>query len=156
MKPAIVRSMFLFVFLAVSLLGILTTAEARPFDPPSHAGEPLEQIVETLGLDETTLTKVYKIIDDNKANKRELRRQLLEAHQHMRTLLEQETPDEAAVMAQANTIGTLRTEMDKQRLQTMLQVRALLTVEQRTKLLEALRSRFRHGRSGPQSSSEEH
>ncbi len=152
MTSTITRSVSVFVFLAISLL---TTVEAQPFGPPLHGGEPIERLVETLGLDDATLTKVYKIIDDARASKRALRQKLHEAHQHMRTLLEQETPDEAAVMAQASTIGTLRTDMDKHRLQTMLQVRALLTPAQRTKLLEAMRSRFRHGRPGPPFPSEE-
>jgi Spy/CpxP family protein refolding chaperone len=55
--------------------------------------------------------------------------------------LEHENPDEAAVMAQADAIGALKTEAQKHRLRTMLQVRALLTPEQRTKLLDMLRAR---------------
>jgi Spy/CpxP family protein refolding chaperone len=155
MKVAIGRAVFLLVLLCLGLVEFSTVANARPPGPSTRGGEPLEHLVETLGLDDATLTKVYKIIDDARAHKRELRRKLHEAHRHMRNLLEQDTPDEAAVMAQAETIGTLRTEMDKQRLQTMLQVRTLLTAEQRTKLLEALRSRLRPERPGPLSPSKE-
>lgn len=155
MKATIGRAASLLALLFLGLVGFSTVASARPPGPSAHGGEPLEHLVETLGLDDATLTKVYKIIDDARANKRELWRKLQEAHQHMRTLLEQETPDEAAIMAQADTIGTLRTAMDKQRLQTMLQVQTLLTAEQRTKLLEALRSRFRHRRPGPSPPPEE-
>lgn len=148
MIPAVRRFVSLFMFLT-SLLGLVTTATARPPGAPPHAGEPLEHLVETLGLDEATLTKVYHIIDASRADQRELRRTHHEAHQRMRTLLEQETPDEAAVMVQADIVGAQRTAMEKQRLRTILQIRALLTPEQRTKLLETLRSRHRHGRPGP-------
>jgi Spy/CpxP family protein refolding chaperone len=154
MRQVIQRSIRLFVLFVFSLTGLSTAAHARPPGPPPHVGEPLEHLVETLGLDEATLAKVYQVIDAARAETRELRRKLHEAHQHMRTLLEQETPDEAAVMAQAGRIGTQRTEMEKQRLRTLLQVRALLTPEQRAKLLQALRSRHRHERPEPPPPSE--
>jgi Spy/CpxP family protein refolding chaperone len=58
--------------------------------------------------------------------------------------LEQEDPDEAAVMEQAEAIGALRTESRKQGLRTLLDVRALLTPEQRDDLYGPM-----GGRGGP-------
>jgi Spy/CpxP family protein refolding chaperone len=53
----------------------------------------------------------------------------------MRRLLGQDRPDEAAVMQQAERIGALEIELHKQRLRTMLRIRALLTPEQRRELV---------------------
>ncbi|MBI3248403.1 MAG: periplasmic heavy metal sensor [Deltaproteobacteria bacterium] len=107
----------------------------------------LEQMVESLGLDEKSMAAVKKILDASKANREDLFAKMHDAHERMRTLLEQEQPEEASVMAQADTIGALETEGRKQRLHTMLAVRALLTPAQRAKLLEKLQEE-RHGRRG--------
>jgi len=136
------------MLLALSLIGLSTTAGAHPAGSAAQTREPLEHLVETLGLDEATLGKVYAIIDTSRAVQRESRRKMREAHQQMRTLLEQETPDEVAIMTQADVIGALKTEMVKQRLQTILKIRALLTSEQRAKLLETLRAHHWHGGHG--------
>ena len=57
----------------------------------------------------------------------------------MRSLLEQETPDEAAVMSLADRIGAIRTEGRKSMLRALLAVRADLTPAQRQKLNEMMR-----------------
>ena len=56
------------------------------------------------------------------------------AFEDMHTLLDQETPDQAAVLAQADKIGQLSTEAHKEMLKTLLAVRAELTPDQRAKL----------------------
>jgi Spy/CpxP family protein refolding chaperone len=149
MKRLVWRYTQLIMLVLCGFVSLLTPVLAQPPSPPRLHGPPhearLEHLVEAIGLDEKTLTEVYKIIDASKAEHRELRRKLREAHDHMRSLLEQDKPDEATVMAQADVIGGLETEARKQRLQTMLQVHALLTPEQRTKLLELLRTRRPRG-----------
>jgi Spy/CpxP family protein refolding chaperone len=114
--------------------------------PGPHGGR-LKQLIADLGLDEKTLTEVNQILEASQTEHQELRRQLREAHEHMRTLLEQAEPDEVMVMAQADAIGALETEAQKQRLRTILRVRAFLTPAQRAKLLELLRTR--HSRRPP-------
>ena len=47
-------------------------------------------------------------------------------------------PDEAAVMQHADAIGQAETEMHKHRLATMLEIRALLTPEQRQELTQII------------------
>ena len=124
---------------------------AQPPGPSArHAppGSRLERLVEELGLDAHTLAQVDAIIDASRAKKRTLRRQLREAHQHMRSLLEEETPRETALLEQVDVIGGLRTELRKEQLKTMLRVRALLSPEQRATLLERLNKSPRHGRRG--------
>ena len=123
---------------------------AQPPGPPTrHAphGQRLERLVEELGLDAQTLAQVGAIIDASRAKKRTLRRQLREAHKQMRSmLLEEESPRETALLEQADRIGGLRTELRKEQLKTMLRVRALLSPEQRAKLLERLNKNPRRGR----------
>jgi Spy/CpxP family protein refolding chaperone len=121
---------------------------AHPSGPPSSRGERFKQLIAALGLDEKTLTEVNTVLDASHAEHQELRRKLYEAREHMRSLLEQERPDEAAVMSQADTIGALETQAQKLRLQTILHVRALLTPEQRAKLLDMLRARGFHQHRG--------
>lgn len=124
---------------------------AQPPGPSArHAppGSRLERLVEELGLDAHTLAQVDAIIDASRAKKRTLRRQLREAHQHMRSLLEEETPRETALLEQVDVIGGLRTELRKEQLKTMLRVRTLLSPEQRATLLERLNKGPRRGRRG--------
>jgi Spy/CpxP family protein refolding chaperone len=66
-----------------------------------------------------------------------MRQQLREAHHALRTLLEQDVPDENAVLAQVDVIGALQTTHRKQSLRTFLAVQAHLTPEQRASLRQA-------------------
>ena len=124
---------------------------AQPPGPSArHAppGSRLERLVEELELDERTLARVDAIIDTSHAKKRTLRRQLREAHEQMRSMLEEEAPRETALLEQVDRIGRLRTELRKEQLKTMLRVRALLSPEQRAKLLEQFNKRPGRGRRG--------
>jgi Spy/CpxP family protein refolding chaperone len=63
-------------------------------------------------------------------------------------LLVAESPDREAVMAVADRIGATETALDKHRLATLLEVRAMLTPEQREELVSVFeeRRRERHER----------
>ena len=123
---------------------------AQPHPPARHAphGLRLERLVEELGLDAPTLAQVDALLDASRAKKRTLRRQLREAREQMHGLLAAEEPQEAELLEQADRIGALRTELRKERLKTMLRVRALLSPEQRARLLERLNKGPRRGRHG--------
>lgn len=126
-------------------LTLLAPALAQSPGVSSSRQGRFERLLEETGLDERTLTEVRQVLDASKSDRQELRRNLREAYAHMRSLLEQPQPDEAAVMAQAEVIGGLQTEARKQRLRTLIQVRALLTPEQRAKLLALMRARHQGG-----------
>ena len=129
----------------------MTGGWAQPQSPSARHAPPglrLERLVEELGLDAKTLVQVDAIIDASRNKKRTLRRQLREARKQMRGLLEAEEPQEAELLEQADRIGGLRTELRKEQLKTMLRVRALLSPEQRARLLERLNKGPRHGRRG--------
>lgn len=128
----------------LALLGAMsfaTTALAQPPGQKHNRLMGLEHRIERLDLDAETRTNVYTIIDKARVEQRDLRYRLRKAYGAMRDLLEQETPDEAAVLAQADTLGTLRTEHRKQFLRTLLAVRAQLTPEQRDSLRQSIHDR---------------
>jgi Spy/CpxP family protein refolding chaperone len=119
-------------------LGLTSTAFAKRLGRGPDPVSRLEAQVEALELDEESRTAIYGILDEARAVRRELRSQVREAREGLHSLLEQEEPDEAAVLEQADVIGTLQTQLRKQGLSTLLQVRALLTPEQRESLREAM------------------
>lgn len=148
MKRSVWRSCLLVTFMLGSIGRAATQVFARPPEPPPFHGERFKQAVAELGLNEKVLTEVNAILDASSVEQQQLRLKLNEAHERMHAFLEQSEPNETAVMSQADVIGALETEARKHRLRMILKVRALLTVEQRAKLLELLRARGRRGARG--------
>lgn len=146
MKRISWRNIRLIALILGGLVSLPSFVFAAPPDASPRHGRRFEKFIEELNLDQKTLTEVKKILDTSQAAHKELFGQLCTSRERMRSLLQQENPDEAAVLAQADTIGALETEARKQRLRTMLQVHALLTAEQRAQLLEKLRTRRSFGR----------
>jgi Spy/CpxP family protein refolding chaperone len=129
-----------------------------PGGPPHHRGGPpplehvLERNAERLGLDAATEAEIRAISSASRAEGERIRESLDAAHREMRALLSADAPDESAVMQQVERIGALETEAHKSRLRGMLQIRALLTPEQRAVLVEIHKERrARRGerRGGP-------
>jgi Spy/CpxP family protein refolding chaperone len=112
----------------------------------------LESGVGSLGLQQKDLDAIYQIIDNARKERRPLDAQLRTAHQQMHTLLDSDSPNADAVTAQADTIGSLSTQLRKIDLRTAVQVRSMLTPDQR-KQLGGMHGRFGHG--GPPSSAPE-
>ena len=80
------------------------------------------------------LQTIETIVDESRKRARGLHVELRGLHREMHDLLSQETPDEAAVMQQAEAIGQAETELHKHRLGALIKIRALLTGEQREEL----------------------
>jgi Spy/CpxP family protein refolding chaperone len=106
-----------------------------PREPGLLSDRFIAEHAQRLGLDEQTLAAIRTIVDASHERGRALQGELHRAHNHMRALLSQETPDEAAVMQQAEAIGALELAERQNRLQAMLRIRALLTPEQRQELI---------------------
>jgi Spy/CpxP family protein refolding chaperone len=109
-----------------------------PLGGPRPGGGPDRFIAEhaaQLGLDDQTQVEIDQIVDASRMRARELRVELRGLHEEMQELLSRETPDEAAVMQQAEAIGQVETALHKHRLETLIKIRALLTDEQRTALM---------------------
>ncbi len=94
----------------------------------------LERRLGKLGLDPAQQEKVGAILAAAREGREQRRAQLRNAFEQLHALLEQDRPDEAAIMQQVDVIGALKTEQHKAMLHTLLQVRAELTPEQRQKL----------------------
>jgi len=89
-----------------------------------------------LGLQGDALAAVQAVIDASGARHADLLAKLDTARDAMRELLSQPVPDAKAVMSQADAIGAVETELHKNRLQAIMEIRALLTPEQRKTLLQ--------------------
>ena len=121
------------------------TARAQAGRPgPGSPGAALEQSLKRLDLKPEQKEKVQAILAANKKEREELQTQIQQAFKELRGMLDQTSPDEAAILRQADKIGGLRTQQQKAMLRTLLKVRAELTPEQRLRLT-ALQ---RHGGPG--------
>jgi Spy/CpxP family protein refolding chaperone len=106
----------------------------------------LERHAERLGLDDATEARIRAIADARRDEGERLAERVRALHGEMHALLDQDAPDTDAVMRQAEAIGAAETEMHKQRLATLLEIRALLTPEQRRELVRIFEERKReHG-----------
>ena len=113
-------------------LGLWHRSHRRPHGPPPDVR--LERQLGRLGLAPAQREKVEAILAAARDGRVHRRAQLRSAFEQMHALLEQDQPDEAAIMRQVDVIGALKTEQHKAMLHTLLQVRAELTPEQRRKL----------------------
>ena len=112
---------------------------------PMHDVFLMEKHAERLRLDDKTLEQVRGIIAASKEKSRTLHGQLREAHKTMRDLLSAPTPNEKAVMEQAEKVGAIRNDLAKHHLSVLLQIRPLLTAEQ-VQELGKIRKERRPGR----------
>ena len=132
--------------LAALVLAALPFFASPAWAGPHHGGPGrLERQLEKLGLSDAQKQKVQAILDAAKPKREEIRGRMRTAFDEMRGLLDQESPSESAVLAQADKIGAIQTEAHKTMLTTLLAVRNELTPEQRAKLSEAMR-KHGHGR----------
>lgn len=146
----------LFLVAGLLLAGVVS-AEPRHGPGGSHFGAhlgpggDLERHVERLEVDEETRAAIRAIVEESRAEAAELRDEQRAERRALHELLEQDTPDEAAVMERAGSLGEIGSELRKHRLRTLLRIRALLTPEQRAELMAIHRERRarheeRHGR----------
>ena len=118
-----------------------------------HGPPPIEKVLERhsdeLGLDADTRASIRAIAAKARQDEQPLEEQLRSLHEEMRQLLDGESPKLDDVMQWADRIGAAETELKKRRLRTLLEVRALLTPEQRQKLVQIFEER-RGRRKGPE------
>jgi Spy/CpxP family protein refolding chaperone len=96
----------------------------------------LEKNAERLQLDEATLAQIRGIAEDSRKTIAPLAERKRSAHEAMRTLLDEPVPDEGKVMAQADVLGEIDVQLQKERLRSLIGIRRLLTADQLTKLNE--------------------
>ncbi len=108
-------------------------AQARRDGPPPD--ERLEAHLAEIDLTPAQRDEVGAILDAGREERQALRERKRETIKQMHALLEQDPPDEAAVMLQAERIGAIKIEAHKVMLRTLLQIRGQLSPEQRRQLM---------------------
>ena len=128
--------------IALAILALLVTwtapALAQP-RPPRDDGPPAPLIAEhadELGLDEDTRDQIETTVERSRRESQRLRRAHRQTGRSLHELLELDEPDREAVMRQAEVMGEIETERRKLRLGAMLEIRELLSPEQREQLVE--------------------
>jgi Spy/CpxP family protein refolding chaperone len=96
----------------------------------------VERNSEKLGLDEKTLAAVKKLATETTKREEKLNTALRNARLAMRDLLDSPLPAEKDLMAGSDAITKATSEIQRDELKTTLALRALLTGEQRTQLIE--------------------
>jgi len=135
-------------FAAALLLSAVAAAQVTlgPRVGPGVAEARLvERNAKRLELDEKTLAAVQALATEAGAREEKLNKQMRDERLMLRDLLNEELPEEAALMKQVKVVSDLGVEIQKQQMETTLRVRKLLTAEQRKELME-LRKNVRQPR----------
>lgn len=137
---------------AALALALPAPTEARPQGRGQQGPPPLAHVVERhadeLGLDAATLDQVIALQEQARSDQGELRESIRSARETLRSMMESDSPDEAAVIAQVESLGELQTQAHVARIRTDLQVRSLLTAEQFQALEELRPERQQRGQRG--------
>ena len=124
----------------ISLLVLLASNSTWSREPSIHQSLPpglfLYSFSDELELDHVILQQIKQIGKEATRKTRELMATLKEERLTLRALLAKESPNPEVVMAQAEKIGELTTNIRKIRLQAVLDMRNLLTQEQKATLVD--------------------
>jgi Spy/CpxP family protein refolding chaperone len=138
--------------LLVGAVQLANNAIARPQGGGCHGGgmfRHFERHLEGIQLDTRTREAVTRLLEESREAKQASREEMRAAHVRMRELLEADKPDLDAILAQADSLGALKTEARKAQLRTLVGIRGLLTPEQWTELKGRMESEKSH-RKQPQ------
>ncbi len=130
--------------LAAAVLALALALPAASFARGPHGGPRIERALERLPLDAATRDAAFAVVDAARPEGRALRADVRAAHEALRSAVEAGEPAEA-VMARADALGQLQTELRKHQLRTWLEVRAVLPAEQQQALAGAMRHGHGHG-----------
>ncbi|MEN8006185.1 MAG: Spy/CpxP family protein refolding chaperone [Candidatus Krumholzibacteriota bacterium] len=108
-------------------------------------GHRLEILAERLELTEEQIAAIKGIREAGQEKNLGLRKKLIRLNHDLQGELLKDEPSEKAALDLVGKIGALRTEMKSNRLKNRLEVRQLLTPEQRDKML-MLKERFKPGK----------
>jgi len=137
------RTMMMIPALAVSLL-LAGAALAQPMGPPWKASpERLEKFKEKRGellrekggLSEAEAVRVEAVMDRYQAERHELRKQMQEAKQALKTLLDEDSEDQLDYKNNLDILVAVRMSMHELHNAEVAELRKLLTPKQGTKLL---------------------
>ena len=109
-----------------------------------------EMMMRELNLTKEQSDKIADLRDRQARRAIDLRAQIQTAQLDLRKLMRADTPDKAAIGRQIDKLSGLRAELQKSRIGTMLDVRAILTPEQREKMRDRMGMEFdEDGPHGP-------
>ena len=134
------------VILALTILAVValvaSTATARgPGGGKHHKGPPplekmLERHADELGLDDATLDKADEIAEEARDASEPLRDAVKAARETLREVVDSDAPTSSEIKDAVQAVADAQASLKTSRIETMLQIRALLTDEQRAKLEE--------------------
>jgi len=131
-----VASLLLIALMAALASAAMADRHRRgPPGGPPPPGRIFEVHGERLGLTPEASAAIQAIVETSRKEDEALREQLHDAHRKLGALLDAETPDKEAVLAQSETISALELLERQSRLRAMMAIRALLTPEQRRELV---------------------
>ncbi len=126
---------FLLFFVGGALLAPGAWAQAPSEGrPPPHPHDIVKARAAELGIDAETVQAVEAVASGAKAERERLQEVVERAREDLQQLLEAEEPDRAAVIGQVEALGAAETAMLLHQLVTLLDMRALLSPEQREAL----------------------
>jgi Spy/CpxP family protein refolding chaperone len=102
--------------------------------PPPMFRLPPPEVLESLGLSEAQRTQIERIHDEGVRTTARTEADLTVAELDLRRAVEADKPDRAAVDAAIERVASLRTSLFKARVASWIDVRAVLTPAQRSKL----------------------
>lgn len=94
-----------------------------------------------LGLDEAALARIRAVAAAARPERDARERALRDERQALRALLHADAPDRDAVMRQLERVGAAETALEKERMATLLEIRQLLSPDQRVELVKIFRER---------------
>jgi len=105
----------------------------------------VEALASEVGVDQPTLAKIKGLVFAANREAIDLRADVQRERLTLRQLLDDTQPDTKKVLKQVETVGAAETKIRKNRVQLILQVRELLTPEQRKKLQHLVTERMGRG-----------
>jgi len=109
----------------------------------------IERHAKRLELSDETVKALRAEVEKSRGENERIRKEIEEAQLGLRKLLEQDLPDEKAVMDQADKITALVGAQRKNQLRSAIKVRSLLTPKQRAELEKIRKEQAAPRRAGP-------
>ena len=119
---------------ALSAVALALCAGDRGHDRPGIE-RILERHAERLQLDDATREQIRALAEASRQQTQPQREAVDRLRDELHAMLSADAPELEAVLQKADEIGRAETALKKQRLRTMLAIRALLTSEQRRELV---------------------
>lgn len=128
-------------YISESSTNMVNVAQYRGKHGRKHGREGgLKKLLEQLNLTTEQSQKIETIQEETRSEKESLRQQLQTKHQELRSLLASDSPSEQ-LREQHQQLQAIHQQLASNRLETMLQVREILTPEQRTQMAELMAQR---------------